>query len=101
MANPASFYRLLGEDYARIVYRRAMPDHHRYTAAEIAGIAAGARKAGAQYLVMTAKDERNLPDTSTVQDIDLRVLDIDAVLDGGEEEFLELILPHDRKRETP
>lgn len=93
VANPASFYDLIEADYGRIVYRRAMPDHHRYTAGELQAIALEAAQTEARYLIMTAKDERNLPADYTVQGIALRVLDIDAELDGREDKYLSLVYP--------
>jgi tetraacyldisaccharide 4'-kinase len=93
VANPESFHYLLRQDYARIVYTRVMPDHHRYTASELAEIVREARAAGAEYLVMTGKDERNLPSGFAVEGIALRVLDIDAVLVDRSSEYLAVVYP--------
>ncbi|HEX8984979.1 MAG TPA: tetraacyldisaccharide 4'-kinase, partial [Bryobacteraceae bacterium] len=40
---------------------RSFPDHHRYTPAELARLAAEARAAGAEALLTTEKDLANLP----------------------------------------
>jgi tetraacyldisaccharide 4'-kinase len=93
VANPESFHYLLKEDYARLVYTRVMPDHHRYKASELVGIVREACSAGAEYLVMTGKDERNLPPGFFVNNIKLRVLDIDAVLVDRASEYLAIVYP--------
>ncbi len=93
IANPVSFYRLLEANGAVIVLKRAMPDHHRYTSEELEDIENDSVKAGAGIVVMTAKDERNLPEGYNVEIIKKLVLDINAVLVGDIEEFMKIIAP--------
>ncbi len=60
LGNPDSFWRTLREAGVTPVWRRAFRDHHRYTAGELARMAAEARSAGAEALVTTEKDAANL-----------------------------------------
>jgi len=57
---PDKFFRTLEEIGARVVARRAFPDHHPYRAAELDALTALARERGAQ-LVTTRKDAVRLP----------------------------------------
>lgn len=97
MANPASFYAILEQAGADIVLKQPMPDHHRYAVAEIGTVLERARAAGAECLVMTAKDERNLPADTPSAIMPVRVLDIRAVLIDQEQDFLSLILPYGKR----
>ncbi|MFQ3639932.1 MAG: tetraacyldisaccharide 4'-kinase [Chloracidobacterium sp.] len=56
LGNPAVFEDDLANLGAKVVFTRRFPDHHRYTAADIAAIVAEAKAAGAQRLVTTEKD---------------------------------------------
>jgi tetraacyldisaccharide 4'-kinase len=94
VAEPESFYGLLEQLGAAIVLREAKPDHHRHTAVEIAEMVRRATSAGAGYLVMTAKDERNLPPAAAFDPIEARVLDIQAVLIDNEQAYRTMVLPH-------
>ena len=93
IATPASFHRTLESLGAVVVLKKTMPDHHRYTAGELESIENDALSAGAEMLVMTAKDERNLPEPYGVERIDKRVLDIEAELLDDREKFLKLLKP--------
>ncbi len=93
IANPVSFYRLLEANGAVIVYKRAMPDHHRYSTTDIEDIENNSVKAGAMILVMTAKDEQSFPEVYDVELIEKLVLDIDAAIIGDIEEFMKIITP--------
>lgn len=60
IARPASFLGALDAAGATVVERLLFPDHHPFSAAELAGIAAAARARGAK-LVTTEKDLQRLP----------------------------------------
>lgn len=94
IGNPASFHRILESLGAEIALKRSMSDHHRYQSEELERIREEALRSGADFLVMTAKDERNLPeDYRPSVKIPEYVLDIEAILEGDEEKYLELIRP--------
>jgi tetraacyldisaccharide 4'-kinase len=56
IGNPQSFFSLLEREHFAINHQKTFRDHHRYSQADVAGIEAVARSAGAQALVTTAKD---------------------------------------------
>jgi tetraacyldisaccharide 4'-kinase len=56
IARPAQFFAGLEAAGARIAFRRAFRDHHRYTATDVQDMAAAARAAGATALLTTEKD---------------------------------------------
>ncbi len=56
LGNPTIFEDDLANLGANLVFKRQFPDHHRYTAADIAALVADAKAAGAQRLVTTEKD---------------------------------------------
>lgn len=56
IARPAQFFAGLESAGVRLAGRRAFPDHHRYTQAELDRLAAQARAAGALALLTTEKD---------------------------------------------
>jgi tetraacyldisaccharide 4'-kinase len=60
IADPAAFRRSLEEAGVALAGFRAFPDHHRFTAAELAALAAGAKAAGAETLLTTEKDAARL-----------------------------------------
>ena len=60
IGRPAKFFASLRRVGAEIVAARPFPDHHRFSAAEIAGLRRDAERAGAR-LVTTAKDWVRLP----------------------------------------
>jgi tetraacyldisaccharide 4'-kinase len=91
IANSDSFYRTLESLGAEIVVKHSMPDHHRYTASELECIVNSARNEGAEVLVMTAKDECNLPETRDVELIDTLVLDIEAVMVDEKDTYIDII----------
>ena len=63
MGRPEKFFASLRRVGAELVASRAFPDHHRFSAAEIAGLRRDAERAGA-LLVTTAKDWVRLPTAS-------------------------------------
>lgn len=56
IARPAQFFAGLEAAGARIAFRRAFRDHHRYTTADVQDLAAAAHAAGATVLLTTEKD---------------------------------------------
>jgi tetraacyldisaccharide 4'-kinase len=60
IGRPEKFFRTAIETGANLVARRAFPDHHRFTAAELARLGNEAERAGARLLT-TAKDAVRLP----------------------------------------
>ncbi|MCO5171539.1 MAG: tetraacyldisaccharide 4'-kinase [Planctomycetes bacterium] len=56
IGNPAAFGRTLEALGARVLRLEALPDHHGYTAADVARLEALARELGAARIVTTAKD---------------------------------------------
>lgn len=56
IGQPAAFRETLLRAGARVCGLRAFPDHHHFSAADVAAVGAAARKSGASWTVMTAKD---------------------------------------------
>ena len=94
VADPGSFHLMLVDLGAEIVCTAVMPDHHRYTGGELREIYGDALREGANLLVMTAKDERNLPQSWRVGSLEAVVLDIEAFLQGDEEGYLDIVMPY-------
>ncbi|MFA6470485.1 MAG: tetraacyldisaccharide 4'-kinase [Candidatus Latescibacterota bacterium] len=93
IVNFASFYQLLESLGAEIVLKRPMDDHHKYLLEELEQIREDALLSGAELLVMTAKDERNLPvEYSPSVRIQEYVLDIEALLEGEESTYISCVL---------
>lgn len=93
IANPASFHATLESLGAEIVWKCVRPDHYRYGAGEAELIGREAAAYGADLLVLTAKDERDMPSGATFAEMEAVVLDIEAVLTGNEAEYLALVSP--------
>ncbi|MFC1490648.1 tetraacyldisaccharide 4'-kinase [Candidatus Latescibacterota bacterium] len=94
IANPDSFYRILESYGAEIILKNTMPDHHRYSQGELADIERKTHDQGTELIVMTAKDERNLPENYNAKLVKTLVLDIEAELVGGTEKYISLIMPN-------
>jgi len=94
IANPASFHTMIESLGARIVFKRISPDHHVYSESEMETIVSEASRVGADAIVMTAKDERNLSGSYRVESIEIYVLDIEAEIVEGEDKLIELIKPY-------
>jgi tetraacyldisaccharide 4'-kinase len=93
IASPEPFHDMLIELGANIVHRRVSPDHHRHTAAEMAAFDSEAAEAGATMIVMTAKDERNLPADTGGSHVQRLVLDIELTLLDDPDRYLDIIAP--------
>ncbi len=93
IACPDSFLQMLESLGSDVVFHRVMEDHHRYIEQELDGVQSESINAGAEILVITAKDERNLPDGYKFKIIQAYVLDIEAELLENEDKFVEIIKP--------
>jgi len=91
IANPESFFRMLESLVGEIVLKHAVPDHHRYTNEELKQNENKACSAGAEMIVMTAKDEQNLPEKRFKGIIKKYVLDIEAKLIGDIKAYIKII----------
>lgn len=86
IGNPAAFARTLSDLGARVVEERRLPDHHAYTAADLAALPAGP---GAPLVVTTAKDAVKLAPLSqratsgAPQAADVRVLYMELEVTRG------------------
>lgn len=91
LGDPRSFWRTLAELGMDVGERTAFADHHRYTAADLKRLAAGAR--GATALVTTEKDAMNLcaGAAEMVAPMKLCWLRIGIEIDG-EDEFLRRLM---------
>jgi len=56
LGNPENFFEQLRRENFDLAATRKFPDHHRYTQKDIDELESGARKAGAAFLLTTAKD---------------------------------------------
>ncbi len=84
IGRPEKFFATLAETGADIRRQRAFPDHHRFTAAEVAGLVGEARREGLA-LVTTEKDRMRLP-------ADLAVATLPVTLAFAEPDRLEACL---------
>jgi tetraacyldisaccharide 4'-kinase len=100
IACPDSFRRMLVSLGADITVHHTMPDHHRYSEHELERIEQESRDADASIIIMTAKDERNLPESYRFKSARALVLDIEASLIEHGDEYLEIIAPGFLKKET-
>ena len=91
IAVPDSFHRTLESLGAGIAWKRSLPDHHRYDGGEMNEIGNESLARGADILVMTAKDERDLPEGGRFGSIQAYVLDVEAVLIAEREKFLKMV----------
>jgi tetraacyldisaccharide 4'-kinase len=80
IARPGQFFQGLESAGVKLAARIAFADHHNYTAADLAGIAAAASKAGAAVLLTTEKDRVRIGATATtlpaslpIQTVKLRI----------------------------
>jgi tetraacyldisaccharide 4'-kinase len=92
IADPESFHRTLESFGAVIVASFPMTDHHRHTREELAMMERSAESRKAGMIVMTAKDERGLPDGYAPSKIPAYVLDIETVLLGNREGYLDVLV---------
>ena len=93
IAVPEQFHGMLVRLGASIVAYRCFEDHHRYTIEELTRIEEEAVQNEAGMIIMTAKDERNLPDGYVFSPLPVYVLDIDAQLLDHEHEYSAAVIP--------
>jgi tetraacyldisaccharide 4'-kinase len=74
IARPSRFFKMLAERGITVVGGEAFGDHHRFTRKEIAGVAEGARRKGAKYILTTGKDRTRIRDWN--YDLPLLVADL-------------------------
>ena len=94
VAKPGSVARTVEDLGASVIATHAFPDHHRFSAGEVADALDGAARAGAEFIVTTEKDAVRLPE-AMAGDPRLRVLRIEVeLLRGGDvlAEALEIAL---------
>ncbi|MCE5250336.1 tetraacyldisaccharide 4'-kinase [bacterium] len=97
IVNPESFRQMILTLGGDIAVHHVLPDHHRYTAEELDRIERESLDDGAGLILMTAKDERNLPDAFRFKSLPSFVLDIEAVLIEKQDEYLDIIAPGQKK----
>ncbi|MFQ5720291.1 MAG: tetraacyldisaccharide 4'-kinase [Acidobacteriota bacterium] len=83
LAQPDAFRKTLEDLGVRLVRFDAFPDHHPFTADEVQSIVASGVQAGATLVLTSAKDGVRLP-AAVATDPRLRILDIEARVDGLE-----------------
>ncbi|HET8733072.1 MAG TPA: tetraacyldisaccharide 4'-kinase, partial [Anaeromyxobacteraceae bacterium] len=83
VARPESVRRTVEGLGAEVAALHAFPDHHRFTAAEVAAALGALEAAGASLLVTTEKDAVRLPDAAAA-DPRIRALRVDAEILRGE-----------------
>lgn len=91
IADPDSFHRTLESLGAEILWRCVYPDHYRYRTGEPERIGRAAREHGAEAVILTAKDERDIPEGADFDGLEALVLEIEAVLIGDRERYLRLV----------
>jgi tetraacyldisaccharide 4'-kinase len=82
IGNPSAFFKHIERDGYLLNYAQAFPDHHIYTQKDVDEFVMKARRAGAQALMTTAKDEVKL--RSLRFDLPCFVLEIELDFDDGE-----------------
>jgi tetraacyldisaccharide 4'-kinase len=90
IGNHISFERSLEQIGAHLAERVRLPDHHPYRREEVYEAAHLARRAGAQYLVTTEKDEVRMPDLEKVA-VPLLSLGIQLQAISGEEQLWDFL----------
>jgi tetraacyldisaccharide 4'-kinase len=88
---PASFKRSLESLGAVIVHFEAFPDHHPFSAGDLAGLESTRRRAGAEWLVTTEKDWARMMAAGVPHPISIRFLRIAFSLPPGSEGLLKMI----------
>lgn len=79
LGNPDSFTKTLISEGVVVSGRRAFRDHHAYSAADLASVAAAAGQAGAEWIVTTEKDIIKLPE----HDVPGQLVVVDAGFSTG------------------
>lgn len=102
LGNPSNFFRQLEKEGLVLAGRKTFPDHHFYSAKDIAEIEKRAKSAGARYLITTVKDAVRLVGMKI--DLPCYVAEIETVIPLAEA-FREMIFSSagliDRPNKTP
>ena len=100
IACPSSFLQTLVSLGGDVAVHRIMDDHHRYTAQELNRLEREILDSGADILIMTAKDERNLPDSYRFNKVQAFVLDIETSIVEKSEEYLKIVEPQKLRKKN-
>jgi tetraacyldisaccharide 4'-kinase len=76
IGNPDAFFDDLSRWHVPVTERRAFPDHHKYSVAELEELQALCETSGAAGLVTTEKDVENLPAAKLRLPIWIAVIDL-------------------------
>jgi tetraacyldisaccharide 4'-kinase len=90
IANPGDFRHTLETAGARVVFFRAFPDHHRYDADDLKNVEQEAKKAGAQYIVVSEKDSVKIESSDFSLPVLKMIVDVEIL--AGREIFTKLLL---------
>jgi len=98
IASPSSFRQTLVSLGGDVAMHHIMDDHHRYTVQELQRLEREILDNGTDILVMTAKDERNLPGSYRFNTVQAFVLDIEASIMEQSEDYLKIVEPQSLKK---
>jgi tetraacyldisaccharide 4'-kinase len=87
IGNPQTFEKLVSALTGAECHTVAFADHHRYSAADVAGLGVTARRAGVELVVTTRKDWVKLAPLWSDAQVGLARVDVRLVLRGAVEEF--------------
>jgi tetraacyldisaccharide 4'-kinase len=90
IAQPGDFQRTLETAGARVVFFRAFPDHHRYTAGDLKTIELEAGQAGAKYILVSEKDSVKIDHSVFSQSVLKLIIDVEIL--AGRKVFTERLL---------
>jgi tetraacyldisaccharide 4'-kinase len=90
IGNPAGFNHTLAATRTDVVAWRSFPDHHLYTAADIAALSALVHSSNATIALCTQKDLVKLP-LNNLGDVPLWAVTIDMQFQAGQQEFEQIL----------
>jgi tetraacyldisaccharide 4'-kinase len=90
IANPSDFCDTLKTAGAQVVFFRAFPDHHRYGTDDLKTVEQEAKKAGAQYIVVSEKDSVKIDPSDFSLPVLKMIVDVEIL--AGREVFTKLLL---------
>lgn len=93
IACPSSFRQTLVSLGGDVAVHHILDDHHQYNAQELNRLEKAITDNGTNILVMTAKDERNLPDSYRFNTVQAFVLDIETSIIEQSEDYLKIVEP--------
>lgn len=86
IGNPAGFLRTVEDRGAEICAFRAFPDHHAYSAADVADLRAWAKRSGATFVICTQKDLVKLQ-IDVLGEAPLWAIQVDMLISTGRAEL--------------